>query len=106
MENTISMAVVYGIDKLNESLLDEAVITEEYPGFGYGGEQVTSVTKIEDHKDKGIFIDDTMKGDDVGMIADQGMMSELATLVLLLTRPRIRYEQTFYSKVGGSMGRR
>ena len=32
-------------------------------------------------------------------------MSKLATLMLLLTRPSLRYEQTFYSEVRGSIGR-
>lgn len=106
MEDKFSMAMVDRIDKLNESVLDEAVIIEEYSGFGNSGEQVTSVAKIKDHKNKRMFRDDTMESDDIGVIANQGMMGELATLVLLLTRPRIRYEQTLYSKVGGVMGRR
>jgi hypothetical protein len=106
MENVVSMTIVNRIDKLNESLLDETVIIEEYPGFGDSGEQITSLAKVEDHKDKGIFKDDTVKGNDVGVIADQGMMSELATLVLLLTGPRIRCEQTLDSIVSGTVGRR
>ena len=70
MENAFAMTVVNRINKLNESLLDEAVVIDEYSGFGYGGEQVTSFAKIEDHKDKGIIIDNTMESDYIGMIAD------------------------------------
>jgi hypothetical protein len=92
MENVILMAMVDCVDQLRESFLDEAVIAEEYPSFGNGGKQVAPIAKIENHKDEGILLNETVKGDDVGVIGNQWMMSEFATLVLLLTRPGFRRE--------------
>ena len=106
MENAIPMTVVDCINKLNEGLLDEAVVVDKYARFGYGGEQVTSFAKIEDNKDKRIVIEYAMESDYIWVIADLGMMRKLAALVFLLTGPSLRYEQTFYSEVRGCMGRR
>lgn len=99
MEDGIFMTVLDGIYELNEGILDKLNIVVEDLRFGDGGEQISSCTKIKDHINIMVFVDDLVEGDDVGVVTNHLMKCKFAILELFLVRPALRLEQTFDSVV-------
>lgn len=81
MEDAHLVAVVRGVEKLDEDVLDESIVSDIGVSVNDAAEQVASGAVIHEHENKIALSHNAVYGDDAGMMPHATMKGEFTCLV-------------------------